>query len=485
MTGIRNNGKFKYLAMVEKFPPLPTQASWSMNLQQELMVETNIIDTTTIKSKYCDMGKISQFKRPREIKTPQALIHIKHKISLLQYKYWILMIRELRRQIDEGVQTDDKGFRTITMKSIEGALGYSPNKSELWNDLQALKNETIVYNVLEKDGGTMKKGSGFILEWGVTNHRIVFKLPSFIEDLVKGLDEPKAIFHALNWEIFNSISGKYQAYIYKLCRDFIGVGRTPYMEIEAFRDYMGIDTHEYKEFRDLNKWVISGPVKDINASDFSDLTIEIDWEKSGRKTLGLRFLVKHKHQAIMPFAEFEHNPAFRFAKITIDPQTQQRYLTQRGPEEIEKCIVRANEYAAQQEKAGKDVNYGAVYRKAISEGWHATIVDKETKAKQTASRKNATEAVLNAKEKEESKKNDEAQEKITEAFRVFAKLTEEQKDQIREDFRVTLKAAPLRKSFDKQGEEAPLVRSQFAEFFLSTYSPSPKKRRTNKKADPS
>lgn len=424
------------------------------------------------------MGKINQFKKPREIKTPQALIHIRHKISLLQYKYWILMIRELRRQIDEGMQPDEKGFRTIAMKSIEEALGYSPNKTELWNDLQALKNETIVYNVLEKDGGTMKKGSGFILEWGVTNHRIVFKLPSFIEDLVRGLDEPKAIFHALNWEIFNSISGKYQAYIYKLCRDFIGVGRTPYMEIESFRDYMGIEPHEYKEFRDLNKWVISGPVKDINASDFSDLTVEIDWEKNGRKTIGLRFLVKHKHQAIMPFAEFEHNPAFRFAKITIDPQTQQKYLTQRPAEEIEKCIARANEYAAQQETAGKAVNYGAVYRKAITEGWHTTVIEQEKKANQTATRKRATEAALNAKEKEESKKNDETQEKINQAFQLFADLPEETKDQIREDFRTTIKAAALKKSFDRQGEEAPLVRSQFAEYFLSTYKPTPKKRKT-------
>lgn len=431
------------------------------------------------------MGKLALYKRPREIKTPQALIHIQHKISLLQYKYWILMIRELRRQIDEKIQPDEKGFRTVSMRIIEEALGYRPNKTELWNDLQALKNETIVYNVLEKDGGTMKKGSGFILEWGVTNHRIVFKLPSFIEDLVKGLDEPKAIFQALNWEIFNSISGKYQANIYKLCRDYIGIGGTPYMELEAFRDYMGIKPHEYKEFRDLNKWVISGPVKDINKSDLCDLTIEIDWEKKGRKVLGLRFLVRSKQQSLMPFAEFEQHPAFRLAKATIDFQTQQKYLEIRPAAEIEQCIVRANDYAAQQEKAGKSVNYGAVYRKAISEGWHATLVEKEAKARQTASRKSKTEEVLEAKEKEAAKENESVQEMMIEAFKRFADVPEDQKDEIREAFRATLKAAPLRKSFDKQGEEAPLVRSQFAEFFLSSYSPSPKKRKTNKKADPS
>ena len=39
--------------------------------------------------------------KPREehrpdIKTPQELVHIKHKITLLQYKYWVLMLRAYR-----------------------------------------------------------------------------------------------------------------------------------------------------------------------------------------------------------------------------------------------------------------------------------------------------------------------------------------------------------------------------------------------------
>lgn len=35
------------------------------------------------------------------IKTPQELVHIKHKISLLQYKYWVLMLRAYREVYEE------------------------------------------------------------------------------------------------------------------------------------------------------------------------------------------------------------------------------------------------------------------------------------------------------------------------------------------------------------------------------------------------
>jgi hypothetical protein len=405
------------------------------------------------------------------IKTPQALIHIKHRISLLQYKYWLLMIRELRLQIDKGIPPNERGFRTIQMKDIVEHLGYTPNKSELWEDLQTLKNQTIAYNLLEKDGGTIKMGSGFILEWGVTNHRVDFKLPSFIEELVKGLDAPKAIFQALNWDIFNLFAGKYQAFLYKLCRDYRGVGRTPYMTIAKFRDYMGIEEHEYKEFRDLNRVVISGPMKDINAFDMSDITIGVNFDKQGRKVIGLQFDVYPRNQLSLPMPEFQENPAFQLARVKIDEETQRKYLDLRTGDEIEKCIIRANEYADQQIKANKDVNYGALYRKSIQEGWHTTIEHREEMTEKTAARKRATQKVLQEKEETEAQKNLEIQERIAEVFNAFAALPEKKKDVIREEFRATLTATPLRKSFDKQGEEAPIIRSQFAEFFMNNYKP--------------
>ena len=95
------------------------------------------------------------------IKTPQSLIHIKHRISLLQYKYWILLLRELRAQFDAGVPPDENGFRYIPMDKIAADLGYTPNKTELFKDFLALKNETIAFNVLEKDGQEAKYGAGY------------------------------------------------------------------------------------------------------------------------------------------------------------------------------------------------------------------------------------------------------------------------------------------------------------------------------------
>ncbi|GAB3552095.1 hypothetical protein GCM10027343_37190 [Noviherbaspirillum agri] len=408
-----------------------------------------------------------------EIKTPQALIHIEHRISLLQYKYWILLLREFKRQYDLGIPSEENDWRYLPMAVISEALGYTPNKKELWDDLEALKNQTIAYNFLSKDGGTAKRGTGFITEWEVHATRVGFKFPSFIIDVVKGLDEPRAIFQMLNWQIFNAFSGKYEAIIYKLCRDYRGVRKTPYFDLASFRKYMGIEDHEYKEFRDLNRIVITGPVKTINSSDVSDLNIDVEFEKRGRKVVGLRFLIEPKQQTIIPF-EHEDNPAFRFAKVPIDVATQQKYLELRSPREIEMCIERANQYGEQEAKKGRAApNYGALYRKAIQEGWHVTLIANEEAKKEVTKRKDATEKVLKAKAEEQEARNAQVAARISEAFAAFDTLPEDRKDEIRESFRSTLTVVAMRKSFDKQGEQAPLIRSQFAEYFLSLGEPEP------------
>lgn len=413
------------------------------------------------------MGKKSNSNKldALQIKTPQALIHIRHNISLLQYKYWVLMLRDLRRQFDEAIPPDENGFRSLSMSVITEALGYAPNKTQLWNDLKELKNETIAFNVLSKDGGEGKYGAGFISEWKVTSNRVDYKLPSFIEEVVRGLDAPKAIFHMLQWDIFNHFSGKYEAIIYKLCRDYRNVKKTPYFDLDKFRHYMGLGPTEYKEFRDLNKFVISSPVKAINQSEVSDLTLSVDFERQGRKVVGLRFLIESKAQSVIPFTDSDDADVFKFAKVHIDPGTQKKYLSIRSEVEIAQCIERANAYGEQQVKKGKEANYGALYRTAITDGWHVQQQEKLELEKEKKQKKKIVDDRISAKEKEEAEENRKVADSIANALSEFAALSPDQQDEIRERFRATITVIAIRKSFDKQGEHSPLVRTQFAEFF--------------------
>ncbi|MCB1673994.1 MAG: replication initiation protein, partial [Pseudomonadales bacterium] len=180
------------------------------------------------------------------------------------------------------------------------------------------------------------------------------------------------------WDVFNHFSGKYEAIIYKLCKDYIGVGRTPYMTIDELREYMGVKPSEYAEFMKLNEWVIKKPIKSINDSQISDIIVEAIYNRNGRKVIGIHFTVQLKNQASFPFVEPQSNPAFTCAKVSIPISAQEEYLAAHTAEQISLSIERANQYCEQLEKKQKSVNYGAIYKVAIAENWGQQFEEQRT-----------------------------------------------------------------------------------------------------------
>ena len=314
------------------------------------------------------MSKIAIRKEVQPtIKTPQELVHIKHKITLLQYKYWVLMLRAYREAYEEkGASLGDGEYCYLSMARFAEHIGYEPKTSEIERDFEVIRKEPIIFNVLEKDGQKGKTGRGFISEWYVSSNRIGVVFPPTIRQAIENLDSQASIFHLLNWSIFNSFTGKYEAILYKLCKDFIGVGKTKFMPLETFREYMGVKEHEYPDFKRLNQWVISGPTKRINESVFSDITVAAKFTREARKIVGLSFLIELKKQTVMDFGD---DPAFRFAKVTIALAKQRKYLDEKGAELVELCIQRGNVYGEKQEAQGKRVDYDAIYHKAIEQNW--------------------------------------------------------------------------------------------------------------------
>ena len=364
--------------------------------------------------------------KPREehrpdIKTPQELVHIKHKITLLQYKYWVLMLRAYREAYEEsGGALADSDFCYLPMAKLAEHLGYEPKTSEVERDLEAIRKEAIIFNVLEKDGQKGKTGRGFISEWYVSSNRIGVVFPPMIRRAVENLDNRDSIFHLLNWSIFNSFTGKYEAVLYKLCKDYVGTGRTPYMPLEKFRGYMGIKDSEYPDFKRLNQWVISGPVKRINESELADITIEPEFKREVRKIIGLWFKVAAKKQTALDFGD---DPAFRFAKVTVSLAQQNKYLEAKGSELVELSIQRANEYAEAQEKAGKEVNLGALYRKAIDEDWGKEYASKKARANEKLAgekRRKAEERAAREAAAEKGLREEFLRVRVTEAIKALS-----------------------------------------------------------------
>ena len=303
------------------------------------------------------------------LKTPQELIHIQHKVTLRQYKYWILILRAYREAYETGKEASADGYYTLPLATVAERMGYRPSNAELRADLESIRKEPIIYNALCKDGTPAMRGAGFISTWQLSSGYIGFTLPEMLCRCVQQLDDRDSIFHLLNWSVFSTFSGKHEANLYKLCKDYVGVRRTPVLALKAFREYMGIGEREYTEFKGLNRYVITDPVARINESAASDITVEVSYQREFRKVVSLQFLVQPKRQISLSWGD---EPAFIAARSLIPVAQQREYMQHRSPESIKASIDRANIYVDEQTRQGKPVrNAGGIYRKAILEDWGA------------------------------------------------------------------------------------------------------------------
>ena len=398
------------------------------------------------------------------VKTPQSLVHIKHTITARQYKYWYILLKLYRDMFEVGEEADKNGFRFVSLATMTELLGYEPVKAELKKDFEALRQQPIIINYLEKDGSKAMHGMGFLSEWKITSKKIGFRFPSFIESVIQGDDDAKKMFLMLNWNIFNSFTGKYEAIIYKLCKDYIGIGRTPYMTIEDYREYIGLTDGEYVLFKELNRWTISKPISSINKSEISDITVSVEFKKSGRNVAGLWFKAELKRQIQLPFEEFKPHPAFDYAKVSISAEEQTQYLERYTPEQVQAIIDRANEYGDELKGKGKQAKIGGIYKTAFAEGWGLDRIEQkkaeklEQEAQAMQQKKQHEEQVM--RQKLESQKDQDIKEKLE----AFFKLPDHEKEVILSDMveHVPHILRPtVEKIYKEYGLEAPREKAQF------------------------
>lgn len=379
------------------------------------------------------------------IKTPQPFVHVKHSISILQYKYWFLFLKVYKDRLDNHeIVTDDKGFCFIHTKDLMQWFGYEPAKKDIKQDLMELRNEPIVFNYLEKDGRPVTHGMGFISEWKIKGSRVGVKFPSLIIDVLEGDENAKDLFLLLNWNIFNSFTGKYEAIIYKLCRDYVGVGRTPNFSVEQWRQYIGLSDKEYQQFFRLNDWTITKPIVNINNSELSDIQVSVTYHRQGRKVIGLYFTVqyKHGHHKLQienitgkqkPLQKTEKlttdelaakdNPLFQSIRVKLSPRKLKQSLDKYTHEQIASIIERANEYLDNATAQGKTIdNIAGVYYKALDEGWDADRIAKREQQRQDEDRRQAE-----IKAKKEAKRQAKLKADLEEAERLAAQKAEQDK----------------------------------------------------------
>ena len=219
-----------------------------------------------------------------EVIKASPAIQIQSKITHLQRRAWNVLLANAYNELP------DRDIHTVSMAELAAKLGYDSKDQEyLKETLEALVDCTVKWNVLDKNkkeewGVAALLGSAAIKE-GVCTY-------SFAAHLRPKLHNP-LMYTRLNLRLQNEFKSQYALILWEVCFDYFdvhwGQGETPYIPIEKFRELMGVETHEYPLFGELNRNVIKPAIQEINA--LTDYFVEVERKRIGRKVGELKFRI--------------------------------------------------------------------------------------------------------------------------------------------------------------------------------------------------
>ena len=227
-------------------------------------------------------------------------IQISNKISALQRKSYNYMLKVAKNEFKAN-----PSLRKFTITADELLVFFDfggKNHKYIEEELNKLRKIDVRYNILNKDKKRERWGSFALIAGYEYNHgTITYSFPHQIEEML--LDSK--MFAKINLVTIKGLRSKYSIVLYELAEDYINV-QIPKMEIEKFRELMGLEEHQYYKFSMLRKRVIDVAVNEINESENISFTISYEFQTKAKKITHIKFII-HKKDDIQQTGEKQKN----------------------------------------------------------------------------------------------------------------------------------------------------------------------------------
>ena len=117
---------------------------------------------------------------------------------------------------------------------------------------------------------------------------------TFAPDVVPLITRLEQHFTSYQLKQVSQLTSKYAIRLYELLIAWREVGKTPKIELEDFRNKIGVEDTEYTAMNDFKKRVLEPAIKQINK--YTDITATYEQHKKGRLISAFSFSFKQKHQ---------------------------------------------------------------------------------------------------------------------------------------------------------------------------------------------
>ena len=220
----------------------------------------------------------------KEVIKASPAIQIQNRITHLQRRAWNVLLANAYNELP------DKEIHTVSVSELATKLGFdSHNHDHLKETLKSLVNCTVEWNILGKNNKQVWGAASLLAEVNIEDGLCFYQ---YSHTLRQKLHNP-IMYTRLNLRLQNQFKSQYALILWEVCYDYFNVersrGETPFIPITTFRELMGVETHEYPLFGELNRNVIKPAIKEINI--LTDYFVEVDQKRLGRKIAELKFRI--------------------------------------------------------------------------------------------------------------------------------------------------------------------------------------------------
>lgn len=233
----------------------------------------------------------------QEVKKHVAAIHTSGELGLVERKLVNIL---LLNAFDTLATTRQHRLPT---KMLMAMLGWAEGDDtvHLKKALTRIATTPVEFNLMEGDEPAKKP------RWTVSTLLASADLDNgyceyeYSTRLSEELADPD-VYAIINVGIQRQFKSGYALTLYENCLRFRRTGSTGWMTLEIFRKLMGATASTYDDFRRLSELVIKKAEAEVNA--LSDIRIQAEYERKGRKVTRIRFKVEEKEQKTI-FSENE------------------------------------------------------------------------------------------------------------------------------------------------------------------------------------
>jgi len=246
-----------------------------------------------------------------KIKKHVALIHCSSDLGLLQRKIANIL---LHNAISYGKKSEQY---EISLKSL------ITNSNYVSNDYKYLKLSLLKLIKTPLELNLFQESFNKEIEWAATtllsyasikrDGILTYGYSPVIQDLIFFPEK----YALIDLDSFMELKSQYSAVLYENCYRYISLGQTPHWKLDDFRKLMGLEEHEYKEYKDLNKRIIHHAINELNSK--TNLSIMPKTIRHGRRIAKIGFQIEDKGKKV-----FKSNindklrDIFKFNKREID-----------------------------------------------------------------------------------------------------------------------------------------------------------------------